>query len=56
MISNTPEPGSNSLKNAPKVLDLQHIIPKGENSVVIMHEGQPYLLRVTQSNKLILTK
>jgi len=29
---------------------------KDKNTVVIIHDGQEYYLRITKSNKLILTK
>lgn len=37
-------------------IDLRRLIPPGSNAVAIEHEGQRYTLRLTRSNKLILTK
>jgi hemin uptake protein HemP len=40
----------------PAEIDLRRLIPPGSNAVAIEHDGQRYTLRLTRSNKLILTK
>lgn len=33
-----------------------HMLFEGKNEVVILHQGEEYLLRITKQKKLILTK
>jgi hypothetical protein len=69
-ISMTSQPGPRSAPLAPPPfpddaepghagpaeIDLRRLIPPGSNAVAIEHDGQRYTLRLTRSNKLILTK
>ena len=53
--SKRPEVGASTLRpqrQQVKTLDLM----QGAREVIIVHEGEEYILRITKSGKLILTK